>query len=314
MSKIFILTKIILFISILSLYSCDEQTQEKKSKIKWTTEALLKYTLKHHGKENYFICDPLNYITEEEKEVIYYRLETIYNKLNITSVFFVLDKISMEGLNITSIDNDDEFDDGEIVYNKTNTQNNSTILQNTTANATMNKTDEMRKREFQIYISEIKKKLFNRKIFLDKESKCLIGIYTVEDLGKYLYIGKDYRDMVNEEEINSLLEGKEYYMEKGNLYLAVDNLFSNFAYRYAPGKIDKFNKFMGVMGEVLGIGAVIFSYFLMNRNQGEPQGNNEQNLNNNENNKDNQNKEDKKEEENKDKKKENKSEDKPKKD
>ena len=32
------------------------------------------------------------------------------------------------------------------------------------------------------------------------------------------------------------------------------------------------------MVEVLGIGAVIFSYFLMNRNQGEPQGNNEQNL------------------------------------
>ena len=112
--------------------------------------------------------------------------------------------------------------------------------------------------EFQIYISEVKKKLFNRKIFSDRESKCLIGIYTVEEIGKYLYVGKDNRDLVNEEEIRTLLEGKEYLIEQGNLYFAVDNLFSNFVYRFAPGKIDKFNKFMGVMGELLGIGAIIF--------------------------------------------------------
>ena len=308
MSKIISLTKIILFISILSIYKCEEQPKQEKSKIKWTTETLLKYTLKHHGKDKYFICDPLNYITEEEKEVIYYRLETIYNKLNITSVFFVLDKISMEGLNLTSIDNDDEFEDEEIVVNN---KNNTASFLNISLNETLNRSEELKKREFQVYIGEIRKKLFNRKIFLDKESKCLIGIYTVEDLGKYLYVGKDYRDMVNEKEIETLLEGKEYYMKKGNLYLAVDNLFSNFAYRYAPGKIDQFNKFMGVMGEVLGIGAIIFSYFLMNRNnQGEAQPPANQNNNN---------KKEKKEEENKDKSdkkenEENKNEEKPKKD
>ena len=269
MSKYFHLINLIIFFSLISIIFTEETETEKKSNKKWTTEALIKYTLKNHGKEKYFICDPLGYITEEEKEVIYYRLETIYNKLNITSVFFILDKISMDGLNITSIDNDDEFEDDEIVYNKDKVENNTTI-KNATINGTMGKTEEEKKREFQIYISEVKKKLFNRKIFLERESKCLIGIYTVEEVGKYLYVGKDYRDLVNEEEIKNLLEGKEYLIEQRNLYFAVDNLFSNFAYRFAPGKLDQFNKFMGVMGEVFGIGAIIFSYFLMNRNKEEP--------------------------------------------
>ena len=269
MSKYFHLINLIIFFSLISIIFTEETETEKKSNKKWTTEALIKYTLKNHGKEKYFICDPLGYITDEEKEVIYYRLETIYNKLNITSVFFILDKISMDGLNITSIDNDDEFEDDEIVYNKDKVENNTTI-KNATINGTIGKTEEEKKREFQIYISEVKKKLFNRKIFLERESKCLIGIYTVEEVGKYLYVGKDYRDLVNEEEIKNLLEGKEYLIEQRNLYFAVDNLFSNFAYRFAPGKLDQFNKFMGVMGEVLGIGAIIFSYFLMNRNKEEP--------------------------------------------
>ena len=306
MSKYFRLFNLIFFFSLISIIFTEETQTEKKSNKKWTAEALIKYTLKNHGKEKYFICDPLGYITDEEKEVIYYRLETIYNKLNITSIFFILDKISMDGLNITRIDNDDEFEDDEKVYSKDKTENN-TIIKNATINGTMGKTEEEKKREFQIYISEVKKKLFNRKIFLERESKCLIGIYTVEEVGKYLYVGKDYRDLVNEEEIKNLLEGKEYLIEQRNLYFAVDNLFSNFAYRFAPGKLDKFNKFMGVMGELLGIGAIIFSYFLMNRNKEEPQAvQSEQNKNKKE--------EEKKEEKSKDKKEENKGEEKQKKD
>ena len=127
----------------------------------------------------------------------------------------------------------------------------------------------------------------------------------MEDLGKYLYVGKDNRDMINENEIKTLLEGKEYLIENRNLYFAVDNLFSNFLYRFAPGKLDQFNKFMGVMGEMLGIGAIIFSYYLMNRkreDQPVEQNNNNQNQNN------------KKTEEKKEDKKENKDEEKDKKD
>ena len=304
MSRYLNLTILIFFLSLISLYYSQETSKEKKPKQIWTAEALVKYTLKHHGKEQYFICDPLGYITEEEKEVIYYRLEAIYNKLNITSVFFILDKISMDGLNITSLDNDDEFEDDGIVSNKNKTQNNISSSVNVTNNDTLGKSEEEQKREFQIYISEVKKKLFNRKIFLDRESKCMIGIYTVEEIGKYLYVGKDNREMVNENEIKALLEGKEYLIEQGNLYFAVDNLFSNFVYRFAPGKLDKFNQFMGFMGEILGIGAIILSYFLMNRKKEEPQP-----IPNNTNNT-----EEKKEEKEEEKKEENKNEEKPKQD
>lgn len=269
MSKLFCLIRFLFFFSLINIFLCQETNKEKKENKKWTTEALLKYTLKNHGDDKYFICDPLGYISEEEKEVIYYRLEAIYNKLNITSIFFVLDKISMEGLNITSLDNDDEFEDDDIVVDTNKSKNDTAKKANITINGTLIKSEEERKREFQIYISEVKKKLFNRKIFSDRESKCLIGIYTVDDLGKYIYVGKDNRDMINENEINTLLEGKEYLIKEGNLYFAVDNLFSNFLYRFAPGKLDQFNKFMGVMGELLGIGAIIVSYYLMNRKRDE---------------------------------------------
>ena len=311
MSKLFHLFNFLFFFTLIGIFSFQETNKVSKGNKKWTTEALIKYTLKNHGNDKYFVCDPLNYISEEEKEVIYYRLEAIYNKLNITTVFFVLDKISMEGLNITSFDNDDEFEDDDIVIDNNKIKNDTAKSANITKNGTIIKSDEDKKREFQIYISEVKKKLFNRKIFSDRESKCLIGIYTVDDLGKYLYVGKDNRDLINENEINSLLEGKEYLIQNGNLYFAVDNLFSNFLYRFAPGKLDQFNKFMGVMGEILGIGAIIVSYYLMNRKRDEQPV--EQNNNNqNQNNKKNEEKKEEKKEERKDEK--NKKEEKPKQD
>ena len=177
-------------------------------------------------------------------------------------MFFVLDKISLEGLNITD---EDEDEDDDIVYASNITKDNNTA----DINETMEKNEEKRQREFKIYIAEIKKKLFNRKIFAEKESKSLVGIFTVEDIGKYLYVGKDYSDLVNHDEIKYLMEGEDYLIEQKNLYIAVDNLFSNFLYRYSPSKLDKFNKFMGFMGEMLGLGAIIFSYYLMNRKKEE---------------------------------------------
>jgi hypothetical protein len=277
------LTKFLLFFSLISLINnqetnTEDNSNEKKSSTIWTTKELLKYTLKNHGKDNYFICDPLNYISSEEKEVIYYRLDDIYKKLNITVVFFVLDKISLEGLNITEYNDKDEFEedeDDEIVYKSNKTLDKNNFTNGTNINNSLVKTPQQTEREFQIYIAEVKKKLFNRKIFAERESKSLVGIYTVDDLGKYLYVGKDNRDMITKEEIDYLLQGKDHLIQQKNLYIAVDNLFSNFLYRYAPSKMDKFNKFMGFMGELLGIGAIIFSYYLMNKKKEEqpPQGN-----------------------------------------
>ena len=277
------LTKFLLFFSLISLFNnqetnTEDNSNEKKSSTIWTTKELLKYTLKNHGKDNYFICDPLNYISSEEKEVIYYRLDDIYKKLNITVVFFVLDKISLEGLNITEYNDKDEFEedeDDEIVYKSNKTLDKNNFTNGTNINNSLVKTPQQTEREFQIYIAEVKKKLFNRKIFAEKESKSLVGIFTVDDLGKYLYVGRDNRDMITKEEIDYLLQGKDHLIQQKNLYIAVDNLFSNFLYRYAPSKMDKFNKFMGFMGELLGIGAIIFSYYLMNKKKEEqpPQGN-----------------------------------------
>ena len=59
---------LIFFISLISIISTQETNNEKKSNIKWTSEALLKYTLKHHGKEKYFICDPLGIYLKKKKK------------------------------------------------------------------------------------------------------------------------------------------------------------------------------------------------------------------------------------------------------
>ena len=270
MSKFHLINIFSIFLIFISINAEEiKQNNEETKKnppIKWTTQALLKYTLKNHGKDNYFICDPLNYISSDEKEVIYYRLSDIYTKLNITTVFFILDKISLDGLNIEELKKKEfEEDEDDEIVSKKNKEKNFNNSANITINGTLVKTEEEKQFEFKTYIAEVKKKLFNRKIFAERESKCLVGIYTVEDLGKYLYVGKDNRDLVTQEQIDSLLEGKEYLIEKKNLYLAVDHLFSNFLYRFSPSKIDKFNKFMGFMGEMLGFGAIVFSYYLMNR-------------------------------------------------
>ena len=165
------LTRFLLFFSLISLFNnqetnTEDNSNEKKSSTIWTTKELLKYTLKNHGKDNYFICDPLNYISSEEKEVIYYRLDDIYKKLNITVVFFVLDKISLEGLNITEYNDKDEFEedeDDEIVYKSNKTLDKNNFTNGTNINNSLVKTPQQTEREFQIYIAEVKKKLFNRK-------------------------------------------------------------------------------------------------------------------------------------------------------
>jgi len=78
----------------------------------------------------------------------------MYNKLNITTVFFILDKISLEGLNITLLDQQiDDDEDDDIAYNKNETQNDNNST-NITINATLVKTEEERQIEDEIHERE----------------------------------------------------------------------------------------------------------------------------------------------------------------
>ena len=300
MNFFFKLSLIFLALFQLTKSSTEEEPEIKRiNKTEWTVEDLVKYTIEEHGKENYFISDPYVYILEEEKEVIYYRLESLYTKMNLTSIFFVVNKISTNGLNLTF--EDEEDDDDEIV------KGNSTNINDTTKN----KTEEDKVYILKTFIAEVRKKLFNRKIFEDKESKSLIGIITVEDLGKYVYVGKDFEKENNNEEINELLDRIDLLIEKGDLYTAVDNFFNNLNYRHQPSLMDKFNKFMGGLGELIGIAAIFISYSLMNRNNGQREQPTQQQNGNKKENKKNENK---KEEKAKDEKGENKKDGKEKKD
>ena len=91
MNSFFKLSLIFLALFQLTESSTEEEEIEIKriNKTEWTVEDLVEYTIKEHGKENYFVSDPYVYILEEEKEVIYYRLESLYKKMNLTSIFLL---------------------------------------------------------------------------------------------------------------------------------------------------------------------------------------------------------------------------------
>ena len=74
MARLSLLLNISIIFLIFILLNAQEINTEKnddnnnqKTTNKWTTQALVKYTLKHHGKDNYFICDPLNIYLKMKK-------------------------------------------------------------------------------------------------------------------------------------------------------------------------------------------------------------------------------------------------------
>ena len=60
----------------------------------WSTEDLKTYTIKNYKNSLFYIVDPNNFIEEDEKEVLYYRLKDFYNKLNINAIIIVINQIS----------------------------------------------------------------------------------------------------------------------------------------------------------------------------------------------------------------------------
>lgn len=97
-----ILTTSFLFVISLNFFFCSTKTI-------WTIKSLSKYTIDEYAKKPFLLSDPINYINESQRKVIYIRLKDIYSKLNVSVFFFVVNKISFKTESKEEIKNGKEF-------------------------------------------------------------------------------------------------------------------------------------------------------------------------------------------------------------
>ncbi len=231
----------------------------------WSTEELKTYTIKNYKNSLFYIVDPNNFIEEDEKEVLYYRLKDFYNKLNINAIIIVINQIS-EKEKIK----DENFDD-EFAY-ENNNNNNNTNFNNQTLEITNNIKNFLKKYN----------KLTLKENIISNDMNYFQCIFTINDIGMFCYTGKNVTKILLENEIENLLTYKDLLIKKNKIYEAIDQILVNFLYAHAKTTSDKFYAFIGTISEFFVIFIVIAFYiYSSNKNNDNNINNNNNNLNNN---------------------------------
>jgi hypothetical protein len=274
---------LILLNILLILFNIINSSTDYSKFKQWTTEDLQKYTIKNYKNSYYYIVDPNNYIEEDEKEVLYYRLKDFYNKLNFNAIIIVINKIS-ESEKI-DIDKDENFDD-EFTYenNKGNSSlNNSNQIENTN--------------NIKNFLNKYNKLTLKENI-ISNDMNYFQCIFTINDIGMYCYTGKNVSKILLENEIENLLTYKDLLIKKNKTYEAIDQILVNFLYAHAKTSSDKFYAFIGTVSEFFVI-IVVIGFYIYNSYNNKEDDNQTQNQNQNQkdvkknNNKENKNKKEK---------------------
>ena len=256
--KILLNLFLILFNFISSNYSNFQQ---------WSTEDLKKYTIKNYKNSLFYIVDPNNFIEEDEKEVLYYRLKDFYNKLNINAIIIVINKISEN----EKIQNEKDFDD-EFSYENNNNNNSNINYNNQTIETTNNIKNFLKKYN----------KLTLKENIISNDMNYFQCIFTINDIGMFCYTGKNVTKILLENEIENLLTYKDLLIKKNKIYEAIDQILVNFLYAHAKTTSDKFYAFIGSISEFFVI-FIVIAFYIYSSNQNNK--NENQNSNNNNNNK-----------------------------
>ena len=259
-------------------------------KIEWDYSSVANYIEKNFKNEKYFICDPNNYITEDEKEVITYRLIDILNKMYFYPIILILNKIEKNDLKLN--DTNDDYDDDEF-----NIQDLNSKLKN--SNENINKTQNTYLKNFIYFLN---KKLFNGKMLsnIDDDNNVLILFYTIEDVGLYLFRGKNVSKTITDNETDDLLIYREQLIKKKKIYSAIDDVLVNILYHHAKSTSDKIYSAIGNISEIIVFiliaGYYIYNWSKDNQNPISQNNNANQHTNNQDNNENNKNKSDNKKE------------------
>ena len=275
---------IFIFLSIIHFIN-NEVTQ-------WDYLSLANYIEKNFKNEKYFICDPNNYITEDEKEVITYRLVDILNKMYFNPIILVLNKIEKNNLKLNNTD--DDYDDDEFSIQDLNS---SFKLNNSNRNS--NKTQNNYLKNFIYFLN---KKIFNEKILsnIEDDNNILILFYTVEEVGLYLFRGKNVSKIITDNETDDLLIYRDQSIKKKKIYPAIDDVLINILYHHAKSTSDKIYSAIGNISEIIVFiliaGYYIYNWSKDNQNPISKNNNANQHTNNQDNNENNKNKSDNKKE------------------
>ena len=240
----------------------------------WTTEELKTYTIKNYKNSLFYIVDPNNFIEEDEKEVLYYRLKDFYNKLNINAIIIVINKISEK----EKIEKDENFDD-EFSYEN---NNNNSNFNNQTLETTNNIKNFLKKYN----------KLTLKENIISNDMNYFQCIFTINDIGMFCYTGKNVTKILLENEIENLLTYKDLLIKKNKIYEAVDQILVNFLYAHAKTTSDKFYAFIGTISEFFVI-FIVIAFYIYSSNKNDNNNNNNINNNNLNNNKKEKNKKNK---------------------
>ena len=249
-------------------------------KNEWDYSSVVNYIEKNFKKEKYFICDPNNYITEDEKEVITYRLIDILNKMYFYPIILILNKIEKNDLKLN--DTNDDYDDDEF-----NIQDINSTFKLNYSNQNINKTQNTYLKNFIYFLN---KKLFSGKTLsnIEDDNNVLILFYTIEEVGLYLFRGKNVSKTITDNETDDLLIYREQLIKKKKIYSAIDDVLVNILYHHAKSTSDKIYSAIGNVSEIivfiLIVGYYIYNWSKDNQNQISQNNNTIQNGHNQDNN------------------------------
>ena len=249
-------------------------------KNEWDYSSVVNYIEKNFKNEKYFICDPNNYITEDEKEVITYRLVDILNKMYFNPIILILNKIEKNDIKLNHTN--DDYDDDEF-----NIQNINSTFKLNYSNQNINKTQNTYLKDFIYFLN---KKLFSGKTLsnIEDDNNVLILFYTIEEVGLYLFRGKNVSKTITDNETDDLLIYREQLIKKKKIYSAIDDVLVNILYHHAKSTSDKIYSAIGNVSEIivfiLIVGYYIYNWSKDNQNQISQNNNTIQNEHNQDNN------------------------------
>ncbi len=249
-------------------------------KNEWDYSSVVNYIEKNFKNEKYFICDPNNYITEDEKEVITYRLVDILNKMYFNPIILILNKIEKNDIKLNHTN--DDYDDDEF-----NIQNINSTFKLNYSNQNINKTQNTYLKDFIYFLN---KKLFSGKTLsnIEDDNNVLILFYTIEEVGLYLFRGKNVSKTITDNETDDLLIYREQLIKKKKIYSAIDDVLVNILYHHAKSTSDKIYSAIGNVSEIivfiLIVGYYIYNWSKDNQNQISQNNNTIQNGHNQDNN------------------------------
>ena len=232
---------------------CDSgDVQEHK---KMTYGKLSHYFFSVYKGQNYLIIDPENTISEDEKEVIYYRMETLSSKLKIKIFVFILKEFSEENL-------DDAEQNAEFLeeFNVTLSANSS--------ESNVDFDGSFVRKKMEKYVFLLREGMIKNEVMYREKENILILLISLTTTQASLSSGLNVKKFISEEESNLILSSFSQNLSKKGIYQTLDTVMSDLVFRHCPSTMDNFWYYLSYFGEIAVFIAVVLAFSYTNNDNG----------------------------------------------